>query len=449
MLIFAMSLSVVLLIPAIVLIRALALHKLPKITFLALWAIALSRLLIPFSIPSRFSIYNATNILEGLITNPDTSITLPNVTTISNVWTAQDIMINPASTDTTTVTVSPLVMIWLLGLVACALFFLVTHLRCNRDYKMALPVNNEYVNRWLQEHSARKDIQIRHSDKITIPLTYGIWWPVVLLPKTTDWSDETRLRHILAHEYVHIKRFDILSKWLLAAALCLHWFNPLVWLMYILANRDIELSCDETVVRTYGETVKTSYALTLIGLEERKSRMTPLCSNFSKNAIEERIISIMRTKKISFARIALALLIVLSVLTVFATNSALKGRPSQNGTTVVEGITVEKIIPDNPVEEMIVPNYTVNEQGETYGSAPYVYGKIVKEPDLISAIGVDGVKGYVKATDLNGPSFSSPEEAIAYQEKMQAAGSRSIPLYESDGRTEIGEFILGTGKNPD
>ncbi len=98
----------------------------------------------------------------------------------------------------------------------------------------------------------------------------------MLLPKTTDWTDEARLRYILTHEFVHIRRFDVLTKLLLVSALCIHWFNPFVWAMYVLFNRDIELSCDETVVRTFGDTIKSAYALTLIGLEEKKSRLTPL-----------------------------------------------------------------------------------------------------------------------------------------------------------------------------
>ena len=75
--------------------------------------------------------------------------------------------------------------------------------------------------------------------------------------------------------------------------------RPLVWVMYVLANRDIELSCDETVVRTFGETMKSAYALALIGLEERKSGVAaPLFNYFAKNAITERINAIMSTRQL-------------------------------------------------------------------------------------------------------------------------------------------------------
>ncbi len=91
--------------------------------------------------------------------------------------------------------------------------------------------------------------------------------------------------------------------------------------MYVLANRDIELSCDETVVRTFGETVKSAYAMPLIGLEEKRSRLTPLVSNFSKNSIEERIVSIMKIKKTSVAAVLFAVALVIGTAAVFATDT--------------------------------------------------------------------------------------------------------------------------------
>lgn len=86
------------------------------------------------------------------------------------------------------------------------------------------------------------------------------------------------------------------------------------------------------------------------------------------------------------------------------------------------------------------PNYPINEQGQTYGRAPFPPGP-TQEPDLIKATGENGVEGYVKSSDLS-PSVSSPEEAIAFQKSISATGYRSIPLYELDGKTVIGEFRL-------
>ena len=130
------------------------------------------------------------------------------------------------------------------------------------------------------------------------------------------------MQYVLTHEYVHIRRFDSITKLVLIVVLCVHWFNPLVWAMYILANRDIELSCDEAVIRLFGEDTKAAYARTLIGMEETRSGLTPLCNNFSKNAIEERITAIMKIRKVSMLSLVLALALVVGVTTGFATSAA-------------------------------------------------------------------------------------------------------------------------------
>lgn len=314
------SVSAAVLILAIAAIRGFMLHRLPKKTFLALWGVALCRLLIPVSVPSRFSVYTFADTLKDRLTKANTPIVLRNITALPDGWAAPDIA-SPVLTNMASVNISPATIVWLIGLLACALFFLVTHLRCRTDYKTALPIDSEFVAKWRKEHPTRRNMQIRQSDKIAAPLTYGIFRPVVLLPKTTDWKDEASLEYILTHELVHVRRFDILAKWLLAAALCVHWFNPFVWVMYVLANRDIELSCDETVLRISGETKKSAYALTLIKLEEKKSGLTPLINHFSKYAIEERIKAIMKIKKFSLVGMIFALALVFGTTAVFATHA--------------------------------------------------------------------------------------------------------------------------------
>ena len=312
-----MSFSASALILVIVITRALLLHKLPKQTFLVLWGVVLCRLLVPFEISSRFSIYSVVNTLTSRFSKTDFSINAfpaaQNSTAITEI--------TATLPEATYANVSPFTVMWFIGMVVCALFLLVTHLRCRREYKTALPVDNEAVRLWQQEHLIRRVVQIRQSDRISAPLTYGIFRPVILLPKQTDWTDETQLQYILAHELVHIRRFDTLTKLVMATALFIHWINPFVWLMYVLSNRDIELSCDEAVVRSFGGNVKSAYARTLIGLEEKKNRFTPLVNNFSKNAIEERIVSIMKIKRTSPVGILAALVLVAGTITVFATNA--------------------------------------------------------------------------------------------------------------------------------
>lgn len=124
------------------------------------------------------------------------------------------------------------------------------------------------------------------------------------------------------HEYVHISRFDTIAKLIAAYALCIHWFNPFVWVMYLLFNRDMELACDESVIRQFGDESKSAYSLMLIHMEATKSGLSPLCNNFSRNAAEERITAIMSTKRTTKIALLSACLIVLVTAGLFATSAA-------------------------------------------------------------------------------------------------------------------------------
>lgn len=304
-----MSISAGLTIFAITVIRALTINRLPKKTFLALWGIVLARLLLPFSLPSPLSVYSLINhsviehvggvpLVNTLPIAPGTNITAAPSAEFS-LW----------------------VWIWIAGATLSTLYFVIAYIRCRRGFITSLPVENAFVKQWLRAHKCKRHIKIHQTSVISAPLTYGIFRPVILMPTQTDWTDTKKLQYVLTHEYVHIRRFDGVTKFILTVALCVHWFNPLVWTMYILANRDIELSCDEKVVRIFGETVKSAYALALISMEEKKSGITPLCNNFSKNAIEERIEAIMKTKRTTLLAIFLACFIVLGTASAFATSA--------------------------------------------------------------------------------------------------------------------------------
>jgi len=311
----------------VVMIRVLTLHRLPKRTFIALWGVVICRLLIPFSIPYQFNFYTGLELIKQMLSaqtaTASPSQVLPTGSiNIVDVPAAGGASGGASQAALSTATISPIFIAWLVGMCVCALIFITAYLKCRREFKTSLPVQNGFATCWLREHALRRTVQIRQSDRIQAPLTYGVFRPVILLPKTIDGSDEVGLKVILAHELTHIRRFDTLIKLVLATAVCVHWFNPVVWVMYVLANRDIELSCDEAVVRSFGETMKSTYAMTLIEWEERKSSLAPLISGFSKNAIEERITAIMKIKKYSTPVIIVAVLLVVGLSVGFATSSA-------------------------------------------------------------------------------------------------------------------------------
>ena len=313
-----MSFSGAAFITAVVLIRAVAINKLPKKTFLVLWELVILRLLIPFSIPSMFSIYT-------LVTHSMSSTALPEVGTDYNIPAMQGLFVTTQKAVQPSADISSSVSMWFIvwcaGSILMALFFIISYLRCLLEFRTALPVHNYYVETWLEERPLKRPILVRQSDRILAPLTYGIFRPVILMPKKMDWKNEKQLLYVLSHEYVHIYRYDTVTKLIATLALCIHWFNPFVWVMYMLFNRDLELACDESVIRQFGETSKSAYSLMLISMEEAKSGLLPFCNSFSKNAIEERITAVMKIKKASLFAICIAAILIVGVTAAFATSA--------------------------------------------------------------------------------------------------------------------------------
>ena len=321
----------------IVVLRAVLINRLPKKTFLILWWIALIRLLVPFSIKSVTSIYSLLQSIYSDI-NPvrtaQTTTFLPihgNMPEIANGLSQAMVQ--------RTESISILSVIWLAGLLLCFGFFAVSYIKCYREFRFSLPVENDILEAWKEKHPLKRSLSIRQTETIAAPLSYGVIRPVILMPKNTEWKNIYQLRYVLEHEYVHIRRLDMLTKLIMIAAVCIHWFNPLVWVMYILFNRDLELSCDETVVRRFGMDIKSVYATALISMEEKKSGLTPLCNSFSKNAIEERIRAIMKIKKTSKFAVIISAVLVICVTGGFATSASSLEKKTEtaqeNGETTV------------------------------------------------------------------------------------------------------------------
>lgn len=383
-----MSLSAALMIVAIIILRALTIERFPKKTFLVLWWIALLRLLIPFSIPSVMSIYSwispdvpkavhqevqeitesqstsepvleiPSEVLQNASPQEDAVSVVPEQTRSEVVENSTQFEMTPIpDTDIEYIEVKPsksfseiffdmLPVIWGVGIGVIAAFFGINYWKGIREFRMSLPVENEFVNEWLSSHQLRRNITIRQYDCIHTPLTYGIFRPVILLPKESLKQPPSTLNFILTHEWVHIRRFDCVTKILLTAALCIHWMNPLVWVMYLLFNRDIELSCDETVLHLLGRNKRSDYALALIDMEEQKGGFASFASGFGRNAIEERIRAIMKMKKASLITILAAVVVVACVSILFTTSA--KNNPIDTELPSSESETVsDKILTDD------------------------------------------------------------------------------------------------------
>lgn len=304
--------------------RILWLDKLPKRTFPILWSVALFRLLLPFSLPSACSVYSLLQAGQRAVSEAEVRTVAEGMTITGDrpVWAAMGYLAMgeelPASYAQSGV--PALTVLWGLGAFLGGAFFAAAYLRGLWRFREAVPVDDEQVRQWLARHRMRRRISVRQSDRISAPLTYGILRPVILLPKKEVLCRQ-ELEYVLQHEYVHIYRWDAALKLAMVAALCVHWFNPVLWMMAGLLNRDIELACDEDVLRRFGRQSRAEYAMTLIRMEEKKQSLVPIYNGFSKNAIEERINLIMKYRKVRYAAIVAAALLVLSVALVFGTSA--------------------------------------------------------------------------------------------------------------------------------
>lgn len=279
-----MSISGTVLIFFILLIRKILLYRISRHTFVLLWGITLIRLLIPFSVSYHVEtpmISSDAEVLEKTL-----EPVLGNLLSLEqDAW--------PIDGGRT---ISWISVTYLLGVILCLTVAIGCYFVCLKKFRRSVPVSNPYLERWLKSHAQIRKIQFRQCAGIFAPLTYGVIKPVILVPETLDWEKPELLDKILLHEYFHIRRFDVLLKITAVIAACVHWFNPLVWIMFGIFNRDLELSCDEYVIQSMGYTNRAEYARALISIEERHGLPILGCSEFGGNIAEERIISVMKIK---------------------------------------------------------------------------------------------------------------------------------------------------------
>lgn len=315
MMLLKMSISGGILIVLVIILRSLAINKLPKRVFVLLWNIALLRLLIPFDLPIHYGIASpATKIMDNGIELYNAS---NNLIIQGN---AKELIAETANTTFSGITWKTIV--WLTGAIALFVIFGVLYFKEYRKIQSALPVTKETEDYLKSVATIPKRTKLLVSDRISTPLTFGIFSPKIVFPKILKPSNNEEIKYVLTHEMIHIKRFDNLWKIIMLMAVSIHWFNPLVWIMYILFNRDIELSCDEKVIALLGETTKKEYAMALINLAEKQYHWSFFSNGFGKNAIQERIVAIMKFKKATYISVGCAVLLLAGAITVFAQNDS-------------------------------------------------------------------------------------------------------------------------------
>lgn len=284
-----------------VLLARLVLRKAPKVFSYALWSIVLIRLLVPLSVPSPVSAIpeiQTTNRSELNMVLPEIEFETPadRKQNMENLEQAVEDNTAYVPTKTTVAPVDYLTIGWVTGMVFMSIYSILSYWSIRKKVRISIPL--------------RENIHL--ADDIGSPFVMGLFRPMIYLPCHLGQREQ---EYIILHEQHHIRRGDHWIKALSFLALTIHWFNPLVWVAFILSGRDMEMSCDEAVIRKSGESIRSEYAASLLSLATGRRIIagTPLA--FGEGDPKSRIRNLANWHKPAFwvIFVALVLTIVLAV----------------------------------------------------------------------------------------------------------------------------------------
>ena len=290
----------------VVLALRLVLKRAPKWVNVLLWGMVALRLMLPFSIESALSLIPSAETLSPEVVQFDPAPTITSgVELIDNA-------VNPSLSESFAAaplaSVNPLYVwtylagwVWLIGLAAMLAYALVSYLRLRRRVSASIPL--------------RENIYV--CDEVPSPFILGIVHPRIYLPSALD---EAQRGSVLSHERAHLARRDHWWKPLGYALLAVYWFNPLLWLAYTLLCRDIELACDERVLRGMdaGQVKDYSSALLACSVPRRMLAACPLA--FGEVGVGARVKNALRYKKPAFWVVAASVAVCVVVAVCFLTN---------------------------------------------------------------------------------------------------------------------------------
>lgn len=312
-----MSLTASVAIVLVILLRLL-LKKAPKVISYALWAVVLFRLLCPVSIGSSFSVFNLfdaptedagafTSVIEYVPSNivhtenPSVALPVPGISdTVKEILPQgeEQLRADPLEGPVFIAT-----YVWLAGVSAMFIYSIVSYIRVRSKLAVVIPLrDNIYI-----------------ADDIKSPFVVGLFRPKIYLPCNLG---EQEQEYIILHEHHHIHRFDHVMKLLAFLALTIHWFNPLVWVAFILASKDMEMSCDEAVIRKAGTDVRADYSASLLTLATGRRIIagTPLA--FGEGDTKGRINNLAKWKKPAIWIIIVSVLLCVILAVCLLTNPA-------------------------------------------------------------------------------------------------------------------------------
>ena len=305
------------------LLRLLLKSRLPKFLFPALWGLVLFRLLVPFSISTPLSTPVPSWWAMDVVTETVYVSSGDALYMSGDVAQASERPQEPQAAYTYAESAAPspfgpVPLLYGAGAAATVAVLVWQHRRYKQRLNNSLLLeHNEAVNAALDELALGR-VPVRTNDEIASPLVCGLRNPCIYLPTGMDFGNKALVRHILLHEAMHIKRCDNWVKAVMLVALCLHWYNPLVWLMAGWLSADLEAACDAAVLRHTGAEEKKSYAESLLSMAVPGGRGALLYSAFSKTEVERRLKGVLGYKAATALMVLLCALVLLGGTVVFA-----------------------------------------------------------------------------------------------------------------------------------
>ena len=405
-----MSISASWLIFAVLILR-LVLKKAPKWVNVLLWGIVAIRLICPFSFESALS------LIPSAETFPKKIISGPSFDVQSGI-TPVDNRINdylgdryfegvtvPANNGNTIMTI--LTIVWTIGILLLVAYTVISYWRLHREIDTAV----------------RYKDNIFQSENVSSPFVLGLIKPRIYLPFKLDGQD---MEHVVAHEQAHIRRKDHWWKPLGFLLLTIHWFNPLMWLAYVLLCRDIELACDEKVIKELGNEQRADYTQALVACSVNRRMIAACPLTFGEVGVKERVKSVMNYKKPAFWVIIIAVIICVGVAACFLTN------PKQ------DRYTLRIVVPAGSQEEFV---YTEEEVSTVRNSIKIWSGDGLGDTEvLLFPVNKTAETGYTATYLTHGMSVEFDAEKDTWFKigvNMQNSTNEDIIVYVEVENVEV------------
>ena len=348
---------------AVICLARLLLKKAPKIISYCLWVVAGFRLAFPFSIESLYSLipFKAQPIPPDIVTSYVPSVE-SGVTLVNNTAGGA---LSPTLTDLAANVNTPQFWtmigswVWFAGSAVMLIYGVVSYIRLRHNLSSAIRVEGN----------------IYETDCIKSPFVSGIFKPKIFIPPGLFGQER---QYIILHERTHIRRFDHVFKFVAYFILCLHWFNPLAWVAFLLMGVDMEMSCDERVLKELGGEIKKNYSVSLLSLAVGRRVISGSPLAFGEDDVKNRIKNVLKFKKSSRIVVALAIVFVTVLGLGLMMSKVSDGVAAEQATDDVEGLVSANVaageagpgvVAETVVDDTVMISESISETSDFGGMA--------------------------------------------------------------------------------